>query len=1043
MKLAATCLKHRVMVILFYILIIAFGVFSFQNLALALMPSMEIPVAVVSTTYAGAGPQEIENLITRPVEEAVARIAGMDTLTSQSMEHNSLVIVQFTDDVNMDKTMTELRDKIDQMKSSLPDDASAPIIMEFDPDSMPVIQFGIMGSDLANLQAIAEDTIAPALERVDGVASVDISGGYTTEIAIDMDSNRMRGYNLSISYVSQMLSAENVTIPAGTIQNGTQKLTVRTTGEYQSLQDIANTVIPLPTGGTVRLSEIANVYETHEDVSDISKINGKECVQISVNKRSGVNTVTVAENAAAAMQTLQEEKIPQVEYLALLDQSDYINASVDSVIQNIIIGVVLAAIVLFVFLRNFGATAVIATAMPICILTTFLLMKAMNITMNLMSLGGMAMGVGMIVDNSIVILENIYRHRDEGHSRYEACIYGTGEVGLSVMASTLTTVAVFLPIAMSGGMAGMIFKEFCLTIVSLLLSSLLVSLTLVPLLCYLLLDRSATKPHLRAKHAEKKTKKQRRAGGNPLMGFYKKSLRVAIHHRLVATIASILMLVVFGIGISTSGMELIPTMDQSMVTVSITMPIGSRVGQTADMADRVATIAQETIPEIKNVFYSAQDESASITVNLKGLDERERSSDAVGNQLRTDLSDLAGATLSVSSTGSSDMSAMTGDAIDVSVRGDDLDQLADITRELSDQFADIPQVTETKSSAQDSVPQIKILLNHENASSLGLNAATIGQAVRGQIDGSTATKLKVAGDEYDIVVRGDASVSSSLDAIKTIPVPLPTGGSVPLDLVASVTTELAPQTISRENQQRMLRITGEAQEGADIAAITEKVQNVLDTYSFPEGYTYDMGGESKEMAESFGALATALLVAVALVYFVLASQFESFIMPIIIMLILPFGLLGGLFGLPISGNAISMPALIGVIVLAGTVVNSSIILVDYIKIRRQQGEDKNTAILNACPRRVRPVMMTALTTILGLIPMLLSSGDGNEMMKPMAVVMIFGMIISTFVTLYVTPIYYSVMDSITSRFHRRPGEHPPTTEQKELDDALNTPGITD
>ncbi|WP_087064779.1 efflux RND transporter permease subunit [Intestinibacillus massiliensis] len=1043
MKLAATCIKHRVMIILLYILIVVFGFASFQGLALALMPTMELPVALVMTTYPGAGPEEVENLVTRPVEETVARIAGMDTLMSRSQENVSIVIVQFADGTNMDNTLTDIRAKIDQMKGSLPDDANAPTVIEMDPDAMPVIQFGVMGSDLANLQSIAEDTIGPALERIDGVASVDITGGYTTEVAIDMDTDRMRGYNLSISYISQMLSAENVTIPAGSVQNGTKKLTVRTTGEYKSVQDIANTIIPLPTGGTVRLSEIAHVYETHDDVDNISKINGQECVQISVNKRSGVNTAAVAEEAAAAMAKLHEEKIPQVEYLALMDQSDYINQSVDSVLQNIIIGVVLAALVLFVFLRNFGATAVIAVAMPLCILTTFLIMRGLNITMNLMSLGGMAMGVGMIVDNSIVVLENIYRFRDEGHSRYESCIYGTGEVGLSVMASTLTTVAVFLPIALAGGIAGMMFKEFCLTIVSLLMSSLLIALTLVPLLCYILLDRGQTKPKLRAKQVEKQAKRLAKQGKNPVMRAYNKSLNFCIHHRLLSCVASVLVLVIFLGGIATAGMELIPAMDQGTVSVSVKMPIGSKVNETAEMSDRIMKICEDTIPEAESMYYSASDESSTVTVNLVGLSERERSSDQVGNQLRRDLADVAGADLSVSTSGAADMSSMTGSAIDVSITGDDLDELAAITKDLARRFEEIPQVTESKSSAEDAVPQVNVMLNRENAASFGLTAATVGSAVRAQIDGSTATELKIAGDEYDIVVRGDESSSRSLDAIKTIPIPLQSGGSVPLDLVANVTTEMAPQTISRENQQRMLSVTGTAEEGADIAAITRQVQAILDDYNFPEGYEYDMGGESEQMAESFSALGTALLVALALVYFVLASQFESFVMPVVIMLILPFGLLGGLFGLPLTGRPISMPALIGVIVLAGTVVNSSIILVDYIKTRRQKGEDKNTAILNACPRRVRPVMMTALTTVLGLLPMAFSMGEGNEMMKPMAIVMIFGMIISTFVTLFVTPVYYSVIDSITGKFHRRPGERPLPTEKKELDEALNTPGITD
>lgn len=1037
MKAAAFCIKRRVMIILAYIMVVIFGFVSFHGLALALMPNMELPISIVYTIYPGAGPEEVENLVTRPIEQNLASLSGMDSLQSTSSENMSMVIIQFTDDTDMDDAITNMRDKIDQMRTSLPDDCNDPTVIELDPDAMPVIQFGLTGSDLAQLQRLGEDTISPALERIDGVASVDIYGGYTTEIAIDMNTERMRGYNLSISYISQMLSAENVAIPAGSIQNGTQKLTVRTTGEYANVNDIANTIIPLPTGGTIRLSEIAQVYQTHADIDSIVKMDGEQCVTMSVNKRSGVNTAAVAEEAIAVLAELKASN-PQIEYVVVLDQSDYINKSVDQVISNIVVGVILAAIVLLVFLRNIGATVVIALAMPICILTTFLMMRSLDLTMNMMSLGGMALGVGMIVDNSIVVLENIYRFRDEGHSRYESCIYGTGEVTMSVVASTLTTIAVFLPIALSGGMAGMMFKEFSLTIVSLLLSSLIISLTLVPLLCYVLLDRGQRMPKLRAKQVKNARKPKHE---NPLSLFYRGILNWSIHHRFIFCIVSTALLVVFVIGIAGAGVELIPASDQGQVSVTINMPIGSQVDDSSEYSDRVVKIAQDTIPEIKNLYYSAESESSTVSINLVDLADRERSADEIGNQLRRDLEGIAGADISVSSEGSMGMGSMTGDAISVTISGNDFAVLGGIAADLEAEFSTIPGVVETDSTAQDNVPQIKITLNRENAANLGLTAAAIGQVVRSQIDGSTASTLKIDGEEYDIVVRGDTQSSKSIEAIKNIPIPLNSGGSVPLNLVANVTTELAPQSISREDQERVISVTGTAEDNADINAITLAVNEILEHYQMPEGYNYDLGGQSEDIVESFTTLLKALLVALALVYFILASQFDSFIMPVIIMLILPFGLLGGLFGLPLFGFRISMVAFIGVIVLAGTVVNASIILVDYIKTRRQKGEDKNTAILNACPLRVRPVMMTALTTILGLLPMALSNAEGSETMKPMAVVMIAGMIIATLTTLLVTPVYYSIIDSLTSRFHRNVGQKQIPTDIKDEMEAMNTPGI--
>lgn len=1014
MKFAQTFIKHHVMTILLYILVVVFGFYSFQNLPLALMPSMEVPAAVVYATYPGAGPEDIEQQVTKKLEGAVAGLSGLDTLQSTSSENMAMLVIRFTNDTDMDQAMTDLRDKVAQVKSQLPDDASDPTVMSIDIDSMPVVSVALRGNDLASLQSIAEDEIQPALERLDGVASVDISGGYEQEIAVHTDASRLKGYNLTISSIGQQLGADNIAIPGGDLDNGSQTLAVRTDGEYSSIDDVKNALISLPAGGTVRLSQIADVSMQPKDQDAISKVDGEECIILSVNKQSGSNTAQIAELAKAEFDSLLKSN-DSLQWNIVMDQSDYINMTVDNAIQNIWMGVLFAAIVLFLFLRDFGATMAVTIAMPCCILFTFLIMNVLGITLNMMSLGGITLGVGMIVDNSIVVLENIFTYRADGYDRLEACTKGTGEVIGAVIASTLTTVAVFLPIALSGGMAGMMFKEFCITIVALLLSSLIISITLVPLLCYFLLGgtkQQSIKPQ--GSGATPITEK-------PLLRAYRSSLNFLITHRWAGVALTVVICIVSVLSVSQAGMELIPEMDEGQVSVAVSMPNGSTMEDTAAIEDRIAAIAVDTIPELEQIYYStgsstsimSSSSGASVTISLVDLDQRDRSSADIAKQLRHDLQDIAGCELTVST--SSTMSMSTDSDISVELTGDDYDQLAETADDLANQISALPDAINVESSAGEQTPRVAVKINRENASRFGLNAATIGGLVRGELTGSTATTLRMNGEEYDVTVAGDEDVATSLDALRSMQIPTMTGGTVPLSMVADVYTELSPQSIVSKNQKETVTITGESESG-DSNAIKAAVDDIVAKYELPDGVEVGEGDTAaSQIAETTGTLMLALAVAILLVYFILATQFNSFSLPIAIMLILPIGLLGSMILLWPTGNHVSMVALLGVIILAGTVVNSSIVLIDYTLQRRQRGEDKNTAILNACPRRVRPVLMTAMTTILGLVPMVCSSGEGSEMMKPMGVVMMTGMVISTIATLFITPVYYSLTDSVASR----------------------------
>ena len=1045
-KLVSFCIKHRVTTIMACVMILIFGLMGFSGLPLALMPNIELPMAVVYCVYPNAGPQEVENMVTRPLEEACASVSGMEEMTSMSQENMSMVMVSFTDDTDLDNALVDLREKIDQIKSYLPEDANAPSVMKLDIDSMPVSTIALRGADLATLQAIAEDTVSPALERISGVASVDISGGYTNEVAVETYSDKLAGYHLSVSYIAQILGADNLSVPAGNVQNGSQTLSVRTDGEYDSVSELANSLIPLPTGGSVRLSEIADVYMKHQDRSAIAKFGGEPCVLLSVNKQSDVNTVQVGQKIDAAMEELTLEN-PSLDWMKAFDQCDFINLVVDSTISNIIMGVVLAAAVLYFFLRDWGSTAVISVSMPLCIVAVFLVMQLLDITLNMMSLGGIAMGVGMIVDNSIVVLENIFRFRSEGKGRWEACVDGTGEVALSISASTLTTIAVFLPISLSDGIVGMLFSEFSTTICTLLLMSLLVALTIVPLLSYMLLDRGKKKVKLGDFSAEQKD--------NKLMAKYKELLAYFIDHRGRAMAISGGMIALFIVIIGLTGFEMIPEMDQGQVAVTVDLPTGSELDDAEEYGDRVEQIMLDTISEISSIYYTSGGSllststgtSVSITANLVDQGDRDRSASEIADQLRVDVADIAGCEITVSSAGMMDMSSLTGTAISVTLSGDDYDQLTEVADELALRIAEIPDAVDVTTSASDQVQEVDVTIDRENAARYGLTAGGIGSAVRTELTGSTATELRIDGEEITVSVRGDSRYAESMDALRNMPLTTAAGTTVPLGMVADIEVVLAPQAINRQDQSRTISVTGGSISG-DATAMAESVEAVLNDFVLPEGITAEQGGENEEMMEAFGQLGTALVAAIGLVYFVLASQFESFIMPIMIMLILPVGLLGSLIGLPFTGQKISILAFVGVIMLAGIVVNSSIVLVDYIEIRRKRGEDKNTAILNACPLRVRPVLMTTLTTILGLLPMALGIGEGAEMMTGMANVMITGMVISTIVTLLFTPVYYSLVDSLTemilAKFRHDDNngpDDPDAPELTEADEALLPAGV--
>lgn len=1021
MSTAKFCIKHKVSTLLAVIMIGIFGVVFTTRLQMSLLPDMEAPMALVMCYYNGATPSDIEELVTRPLETAIMSVPGVESVSSTSSDGVSQVQITYVEDTDLDIAATKLREKFDML--SLPDGAMDPIIVNINvSDLMPSAIIALMGDDLASLQTLAEDVVSPSLERIDGVASVTVSGGVEQQIAVRIDPARAAGLGLSNSYITQFLAAENLLYPGGDLQNGSKTLTVSTDAKFQSVEDVANMLVALPTGGSVRLSEVADVSLENEDTDTLAQMNGSACVVLQVSKQSGANEASTADAVAKQMESLAAEN-RHIQYATPYLASDYINMVVDSALQNIVLGVLLAAIVVFLFLRRWGATLTIAVSMPVCILTVFVLMNVFDLTMNMMSLGGIAMGVGMIVDNSIVVLENIYRFAAEGHDRMSACVDGTKEVTTSVMASTLTTVAVFLPLGLTGGMAGMLFKDFCLTIAFLILGSLVIALTWVPLLCYMLLDADKVRQD-QIKRANKKASNLVTTVGKWIAKLYDRYIRLLdyfVHHLKAGMLACVGLVAVFVVSCLSTNMVLLPEMDQGEVSISISMPVGSSIEETATIADRVSAIARDQVPEIDSMYYTCGSDSASVALNLVNRSERKRSSSDVAADLRRPLQDIAGCEITVSA---SDMAAMmSGSDISVEISGEDYTTLTMIANDLLAEISQLEDAVDVTTSMAEQVPQVKVTMNREAASQYGLTAAQVGAAVRAELTGTTATTVTIDNKELDVVVKGDGAASVSLDALRSMPVATAMGGYVPLSSVAYVDVVQAPQTITRVNQSRQVTVTGDTISG-NSTAMTKQLNRILENYTLPEGYTVELSGSYADMMESFSDLLLALLVAMGLVYFVLAAQFESFLMPVIIMMILPVAFGGALFALPLTGRDLSMISLVSLIMLAGTVVNNSIILVEYIKIRRDMGESREDAILKACPMRIRPIMMTTLTTVLAMVPMALGMGDINEMMSDMGITMMSGMIISTVVTLVFTPVFYSVIDDLPgkfrNRFHKKP-----------------------
>ena len=1012
--LAKFSVKKPVTIAMMILIVIVLGVVSLSKLQIDLLPQMELPYVMVQTSYQGAAPEEIENIISKPLEQTLSTVENIEAIISISNEGSSILLMQFAFNTDMDEVMLQIREKVDIIKGFLPDGASSPLTLKMDPNALPIIQLAVSSNgNLHTTQKIAEDVISPRFERIEGIASAGVSGGLEQEVEIMLKEEMIKGYNLSSSYIAQILQAENLNMPGGAVKKGNNELTVRTMGEFKSIEEIRNLTIPLTRGGTVRLKDIADVNLKDKEQSSITKLDGKEVVQISIMKQSDANTVNVANVINKEIEKVKAE-YPDLKLVTVFNQADYINLAIDNLINTAAIGGILAIVILLVFLRSFKTTLVIALSIPISIITTFVILYFTDITLNMMTIGGLALGIGMLVDNSIVVLENIYRNRSLGLDAVTASIDGTTEVSMAVTASTLTTVAVFIPIVFTGGLAAIIFKDFALTIVIALISSLVVALTLVPMLS----SKLITVKNLESEEAQEKKH-------GPLIVFYKKVLGLSLRHRFITILLSIAMFVVSVVMVISVGAEFFPATDEGMINVDVTLPAGSDTKEIDNILKEISDSIYN-IPEIESVFTSAGGgeimglgggSGGSINVLLNDLSERDRSAKQISDEIRAIAKDIPGAEISVSES-SMVMMGMSQGAISISIKGDDLDTLKNIGDDFKKIIEKVEGTREVASSYEDGIPQVQIIADRGIASQYGLTTAQIGKAVINTLSGSNVTKYKINGDEIDIVLKGDNIYGESISYLEMLPVETPAGSKVPLSEVADIRVEKGPVSIMRENQVRVLTVSGSVV-GRDIQTVSTEIQGLLKEYDMPYGYNYTFGGEIEQIQETFTDLGLVMLMAIALVYMIIAAQFESLIQPLSIMFSVPLALSGGFIALFIAGLPLNVIGIIGLIILVGVVVNNAIVLVDYINNRRKRGEDRTAAIMKAGPIRIRPIMMTALTTILGLVPMALGIGEGAELTQSMGVVVIGGLSLSTVLTLIIVPVMYTIFDDISNFFKRK------------------------
>jgi HAE1 family hydrophobic/amphiphilic exporter-1 len=1017
-KITDLSIRRPVTVIVICLALAVLGTFSLGRLPIDMIPDISFPMIVIYTSYTGVSPEEMEENLTKTIENAAASASGVEKISSTSSEGSSLVIVEYQWGTDLAEASNDLRERLDLIRDYIPDEATQPVLFKFDPSMMPIMILSVEGRrDPSSLRYIAENTVKTNLEQIDGVASVAVGGGVQPQINVDLDRAHLSSYGMTIDQVVNLLRAENLNVTGGSVVEGARKYSLRTLGKFGSPEQVRQVVVGNRNGRAIRLEDVAEVYRGAVDDETDVLLDRTPTVILRVQKQSGTNTVQIAERVRERLARLRQSMPADVKLVELMASSNFISEAIANVWQTALIGGLLAIAILFLFLRNIPTTLIIGISIPLSIVITIIAMYFAGLTLNMLSLGGLALGIGMLVDNSIVVIENIFRYRESGVKPSEAARHGTLEMGNAVMASTLTTVAVFLPLVLFiRGLARELFRDLAFTVTFSLLASLVVALTIVPML-----SSRIRAVRIRQKSNTLLNVEEELGARGPVLRFvdrvYRASLAWTIHHRWIVLVG---IMVLFGVSLAMIpriGVELIPQTDQGDINLSITTAVGSDLDTTREAVDRIYQIIEDNVPEKKTTlinvgssgmfFGTAASNTASIRLSLVDLKQRSRTDKQITEVLRPLLARVPGATVRFTSFGP--MSGGTMGGLTVSVRGYDLEAGKRLAVQVKNIMDSVDTVKDAHISREEGLPEYRIRVDRNRAAQYGLTAAAVGTTIKRAFGGEAVATMLLEGDEVDVRVRFQPEDRVSSRDLDLIFVTTPTGGSVPLTDLLQVDRGYGPVSIQREGQQRVINI--DAQVLGDVRTAVARIKAGVDRLAIPEGFTVIYGGSWEDIQKTIKDLVLVLVLSIILVYFIMAAQFENFRDPFIILFTLPTAFIGVIWIHLATGTIFSAFSGIGVLVLVGIVVNNGIILVDYANMLRKRGYELDRGVLAAGRTRLRPILMTVLTTILGLVPMAFFRGSGAELNRGLGLTVIGGLTLSTLFTLFFVPVLYHLFES--------------------------------
>lgn len=1029
MTLPEIAVRRPITTIMAFVAIIILGFVSFVGLPIDLLPEIEPPFISVLTQYPGASAQDVETNITEKMETALSGVSDLKKITSTSIDNISVVSLEFEYGTNLDEASNNVRDLLEFVKRDLPDDAETPTIFKFSTNFFPVLFVSVTAEQsFPGLNKLIQDRIADQLKRLPGVGTVQIFGGPIREIQVRLDPQKLEAYNLSASQLSQVLAAENLTLPAGDIKMGRIDYNVRVPGEFTDPNQIKNIVVGQQNGRIIYVKDVAEVLDTLKERTITSRLNQKIGLQLIVQKQSGANTVSVARNVIKAIDELKKDLPSDVKVNIVNDSSEFIISSINNLAEAVLLGGVFVSLVILLFLRQWRGTIIVLLTIPFSLIAAFIYLYFTGNTINIISLSSLSIAIGMVVDDAIVILENISRHIERGSKPREAAIFASSEVGLAVAAATFTIVAVFFPLVFLTGISGILFRQLGFLVTITILVSLMAALTLIPMLsARVLLSKEETEKKPIKSALLRKIHDSLGIMLDALDNFYKNVLTWALSHtKIVVGSALLLIVIAFGL-VPFIGTEFMPEADSAQISIAAELETGTKLENTVDVVKRIEKIISNDFPEVQ--FYSAragvndlgfstvifgQDEGSNIfnmQMRLLRKNERKRTIWEIAELLRKKVEPIAGIkklTISTQS-GIGSLFGGGGSPIQIDIIGHNLNQTTQIANQIAQKLREIPGSRDVIISKGDDKPELQVILDREKLSLVGLNTALVANSIRDNIYGLVATKYREEGDEYDIFLRYASDKRTTITDLNSIPIKTPIGTIVKLQDIGTVQEAFSPPEITRKDQERVVSVNASV-EGRSLGEVATDIQNEISNMDIPQNITIEYGGQIEQQGDAFGDLGLLLVLSLILVYMVMASQFESLLDPLIVMFSIPFAFVGVLFFLLIFNETLSIISFLGSILLVGIVVKNAIVLVDFINITRARGIPLREAIIESGRNRLRPVIMTTLTTLLGMLPLVISSGEGSEIWRPLGISVIGGLTVSTLITLIIVPVLYQLFE---------------------------------